>query len=766
MVFSVVNAVLLKPLAYRDPARIVALTSNWNGNAESTNVALPDFRDWQDQSSAFSAMACYRSSEAALKAGSSAEYVRIARVSEEFFQVLGVTPVIGRLFSAEEQSTGESTAALIRNSYWQRHFGGNGDVLGQTLHAGGGTLTIIGVLPSRFSFPDDSNLWRTSDSVDRTLPRTSQSFHAIARLKSNVSLRQAQAQISSIALRLQRQYPNSNKGRGAMVLRIQDEMVGNVRSTLYILLGAVGLVLLIACANIATLLLVKAGARTREIAIRASLGAARSRIVLQLMTESLVLALIAGSFGLIVAELGTRALIALAPANVPRLTEAGIDGRVLAFTFGVCVLCSFFFGLAPALHASRIDLNDALKQSGARGVVEGKSNQLRGAFVVAQIAFSMILLTGAGLLMKSFVELSNVALGFRPEHVLLMATGLPVSGPEADSHARQFFEQLLSRISSLRGVSAAGATMGPPGDVESAGSYWIDHLPTPVAEVEGQDAVFSVVVPGTFAALGIPVKRGRPFDERDGSDAPFTVIINEMLARRVFHGQNPLGRMLFAGFDSFKPMKIIGVVGDVRQWGPAREPDAEIYMPYAQHVMGAGSNLSVVVRSTDEPEVLTNTLRRTLHETSSDAPVKFKTMSASLYEEVAAPRFRTFLLTIFAGLSLCLAMAGIYGVTAYVVTRRSHEFGLRMAMGATPGRVRLLVLKQGLVLAGAGMLLGVAGSLAGTRLIASVLFEVRPADPAVYACVTVLLPLVVLAASFFPAWRAARLDPLAVLRQE
>ena len=275
-----------------------------------------------------------------------------------------------------------------------------------------------------------------------------------------------------------------------------------------------------------------------------------------------------------------------------------------------------------------------------------------------------------------------------------------------------------------------------------------------------------MVTPGTFAALGIPLKRGRALDNRDGPDAPFTVIVNETLVRRVFSGKDPMGRILFAGFDSSKPMKIVGIVGDVRQWGPAKKPDAEIYMPYAQHVLGAGSNLNVVVRTSVGPEVLTNTLRRALHELSPDAPVKFKTMSASLYEQVTAPRFRTLLLAIFAGLSLCLAMAGIYGVTAYVVSQRSRELGLRIAMGATPGHVRRLVLKQGLALAAIGMMLGLAGSLAGTRLITSVLFEVRPADPTVYVCVSVLLALVVLAASYFPAWRAARLNPLVVLRQE
>lgn len=542
-------------------------------------------------------------------------------------------------------------------------------------------------------------------------------------------------------------------------------MVGNVRMTLYMLLGAVSLVLLIACANVATLLLTKATSRTREIAIRAAIGAGRGRIVRQLMTENLLLAFLAGAAGLLVAELGLKALIALAPANVPRLAEAGIDARVLAFTFAVSVLCSFFFGLAPVFHASRVDLNDALKQSGTSTVAGGQSTRLRGTFVVAEIALSMILLAGAGLLIKSFVALSNVALGFRPERVLLMTTSLPVSGAEADAHARQFFRQLLTKVSLLPGVSFAGATMGPPGDVESSGSYWIDRLPQPLRST-GPSAVFSVVTPGTFAALGIPLKRGRDFDDRDGARAPFTVIINEVLAHRAFHGQNPLGRMLFAGFDSFTPMKIVGIVGDVRQWGPARKPDAEIYMPYAQHVSGAGSTLNVVVRTAVAPEALTNTLRRTVHELSPDAPVKFRTMEASLYEDVAAPRFRTLLLGVFAGLALCLAIAGVYGLNSYVVSRRSKEIGIRIAMGATPRQILHLILKHGMMLAATGMALGFVGALAATRLLSSILFDVTPNDPATYVCVAMLLGLAVLAASYIPARRAAKVDPLVTLRQE
>ncbi len=510
----------------------------------------------------------------------------------------------------------------------------------------------------------------------------------------------------------------------------------------------------------------KAASRTREIAIRAAIGAGRGRIVRQLMTESLMLALLAGAAGLIVAAAGLKALIALAPADVPRLSETSIDGRVLAFTLGVSVLCSLFFGLVPVLYASRIDLNDALKQGGGRTVSGGKSNRLREVLVVAEIGFSVVLLAGAGLLIKSFVALNNVALGFRPERVLLMKASLPASGLEGERRARHFFQQLPSDFLSLPGVSAVGATMGPPGDVESAGGYWIDHLPERIKS-DTPDAVFSVVTPGTFAALGIPLRRGRDFEERDAADALYTAVINEALARKAFPGQDPIGRNIFAGFDSFdKPMKIVGIVGDVRQWGPARKPESEIYMPYDQHTSGAGATLNVVVRTNAAPEALANTLRRRVQELSPDVPLKFTTMEASLYEEVAVPRFRTLLLAIFAGLALCLAMAGVYGVAAYAVGQRSNEIGLRMAMGATPGDVLRLVFRQGMRLAAIGMALGFLGAFAAARWMTSVLFEVAPGDPGTYAGVTVLLGLMALAAVYVPARRAANVDPLAALRRE
>ncbi len=430
------------------------------------------------------------------------------------------------------------------------------------------------------------------------------------------------------------------------------------------------------------------------------------------------------------------------------------------------VISSLLFGLAPAVQASRIDLNESLKQGAAKSVVGGGSGRMRSALVVAEIALSVVLLAGAGLLIRSFQALSNVDLGFRPEKILVASASVPSSNLESARRATQFYKGLLTDVAALPGVVSVGATMAPPGTIHSNGGYWIDHLPGPEERtVSSPQAVFSVVAPGTFSTLGIPLKTGRDFNDGDIYEAPFTAVINEALAKKAFPGQDPIGRLIFCGMDSPNPMKIVGVVGDVRQWGPATPPWAEIYMPYQQHPYFA-SALSVLVRTPAEPSSLADVLRRKIRERSPDVPVKFTTLEASLSENVAAPRFRTLLLGIFAALAVCLAMAGVYGVMAYVVSQRSSEIGLRMALGASSGDVLRLVLRQGLVLAGIGLVLGLAGAIASTRLITSMLFEVKPTDPLTYCGVAAVLGIVALAASYVPALRATKVDPLVALRQE
>jgi putative ABC transport system permease protein len=766
-VFTVVNTVLLKPLAYREPDRIVKLFSLWKKSGGQGQVSAPDFDDWRHQSSAFDAMAYYAAGEASAIIGSNAEYIHTATVTPEFFRVFQIEPVRGRLFTAEEEKPGSGGALLISHAYWQRHFAGNTNALGAHVRMFDKPLTIVGVLPAGFHFPDKTDLWFPANTIfNETEARSAHNYEVIGRLKPGVTLAQAQAQMTAIGTRLEQQYPDSNEGKSVAVIRLRDEMVRNIRLTLYVLLGAVGVVLLIACANTANLLLAKATARRREIAIRAAVGASRSRIVRQLITESLVLALVAGSFGLAFAIWGTEALKAIAPAGVPRLAETKIDVWVLVFTFGVTVAASLVFGLVPALETSRVDLNEALKQGAARTGLGGRGGRMRAALVVVEVALSVILVAGAGLLIRSFHALANVDVGFRPEKVLVMETSVPSSDLESARRATRFYKTLLAGVVMLPGVAAAGATRTPPGRVSSNGGYWIDRLPAPEGlSVTAPNAVLSVVAPGTFAALGIPLKGGRDFQNGDTYDAPFVAIVNQALARKSFPNQDPIGHSILCGLDSPKAMKIVGVAGDIRQYGPAAQPQPEIYMPYEQHPIPSTA-LSVVVRTSAGASAINEALRQKVRERSPDVPVRFTTMEAELAENVAAPRFRTLLLGIFAGLAVCLAMAGIYGVMAYVVSQQSSEIGLRMALGASSVDILRLVLGRSLTLAGIGLALGFAGAIAATRLLTSMLFEITPTDPFTYAVVALLLGIIALVASYVPARRAINIDPLLALRQE
>jgi predicted permease len=771
-VFSVVNSVLLKPLPYRDPDRIVTLSYASKTGASVTvsrPVSLPNFQDWHNQSSSFDAMAYYAFREMAVMPGTAAEYAQAALVSPEFFRVFGVEPFLGRLFAAEEMQPGGG-ALLISHTYWLTRFAGDARALGQRIRIGGRPLTIVGVLPPNFHFPEKTDLWFSNTRPITAEARFSRNNLAVGLLKPGVPLERAQAEMVAIAGRLEQQYPESNRGQSVAVTRMRDDMVGDVRFTLYLLLGAVSVVLLIACANTATLLLGKATARTREIALRVALGASHRRILRQLVTESFLLAILAGASGLLLAYGGSKALVALAPANLPRLAETGIDRWVLAFTLGISVTTSFLFGLVPALYAAKVDLNDALKRGGSRSVVGGGLVRVRGALVVAEIALAVVLLSGAGLLIKSFIALDNVALGFRPENVLVMRASVPAPIPVA----RQFFKDVLPQIAALPGVLAAGATMAPPGHVftpggqESKGIYFIDHMPEKpdFSPSAGKIiAAINMVAPGTFAALGIPLKSGRDFNDGDTLDRPFVAVINETLARKSFSGENPIGRTIFCPFDNTRGAAIIGVAGDVRQYGPASEPAAECYMPYLQHAYN-GATLSVVVRTMGNPTALAEAMRKLARERSPEVPMKFTTMEATLSDNVATPRFRSLLFGLFAALAVCLAMAGVYGVMAYAVGQRSSEIGLRIALGASTASVLRLVLGQGLVLASIGLVLGLAAAVAGTRLLTSMLFQVQPNDPLVYLAVAALLGVVALLASYVPARRASKIDPLTALRQE
>ncbi len=764
--FSVVNAVLLKPLAYNDPDQLVNLASLWLKSGHHGQVSAPDFHDWHDQSTAFEAIAYYGDWDTPVSAGPNAEYAHTSMMTPEFWRVFRIAPSVGREFVNDESKPGGTGAAIISYGYATSHFGGAKQALGHSIRTAGVTLTVVGVMPPGFGFPNKTEVWYPANSFDpETDSRGAHNYRVVARLKDGVSVEQAQAQMTAIGTRLTEKYPDSNTGKSVVVTRVRDEMVSDFRLTLWTMLAAVGVVLLIACANLANMLLAKAVARTREIAIRAAVGASRGRIVRQLVTESVLLALLAGGVGVLMAMWGSRALVALAPADVPRLSETGIDARVLLFAFGTSLVASVLFGLAPALQALRVDLNKSLKQGTSRTAGGSVADRMRSALVVAEIALSVVLLAGAGLLIKSFLALENVALGFRPEHLLVMTAEVAASDVETAKKGTQFYRRLLPEVAALPGVESVGGTMAPPGQTGSDGGYWIDYLPKEGMTVTAPQAVFSIVSPGMFATVGIPLSNGRDFNDGDTFDAPFVAIVNEELARQAFPGQNPIGHSIYCGFDSMNPMKIVGVVGNVRQYGPANPPSAEIFMAYQQHPFG-GTRLVVLVRTALEPSALSETLRRKVNELNSDVPAKFTTMETLVTENVAAPRFRTLLLGIFAGLAVCLAMVGVYGVMSYVVGQRANEIGLRMALGANPRDVLRLVLRQAAILTGVGIVIGLAGAAAVTQLLTSMLFGVKASDPLTYVAVVALLALVALVASYIPARRAMRVDPMVALRYE
>ena len=762
-VFGVVNGVLLKSLPYPGAERLVVLRTALLTRGDSMAlVSIANFRDWRDQTTSFEAMATYRPGENSVTTGDTAEYGRIASVDGQFFRVFAVEPATGRTFLPNEIGPDAPRYVVISHAYWQGHLGGDPQVLQRTIRVGSAARSIIGVMPAGFGFPGQTDVWLPQTT--RSTSRTGHNLFAVGRIKPGISLDQAQADLRTVAAALEQQYPESNQGRGALAVRLQDEVVGDVRLTLYLLWGVVGVVLLIACANTATLLLGRASTRTREVAVRAALGANRPRIVRQLITESLLLAAMAGTAGLLIAYWAGEALLAITPSNTIRTADTGIDGGVLAFTLLVSLATSLLFGLVPAFHASKVNLIDALKQGGTRGVLGGASVRLRGALVVSEIALAVVLVTGAGLLVKSLMALHNVDLGYQPSHALVMKA----TGNRSPQENNAYFGELLSRIRALPGVTDAGATSVPPGDMSNAGtgSYYVDRLPPPnERDRNGPVTVMTIVAPGTFAALGIPLKSGRDFTDGDVGDRPLAAIVNETLVRQSFGTQDPIGRSIYCLFDRSEPMTIVGVVGDVRQQNPAIAPSPECYMPYRQHAYNSNT-LNVVIRTTGDPAALAATVRRTAAGVSPDVPVALTTMAEEVSESVASPRFRALMFGLFAALAVSLAMAGVYGVMACAVEQRSREIGLRMALGADQASVLRLILSHGVVLAGVGLVIGLAGAVAATRLLETVLFQVQPIDLPVYAGVIALIGFVTLLAGYVPAWRAAVVDPVEVLKAD
>jgi putative ABC transport system permease protein len=765
--FSVVNAVLLKPLPYQHPERIVTLTASVIGREAGPirgQVTDADFEDWRSQAMSFEAIAYFVVRAAAVTAGDQAEYARVGRVSDEFFHVFGVKPVAGRLIESEDRRRGSPAAVVVSAAFARSQFGASVEAVGRTIRVSNESSVIVGVAPPGFAFPDGTEIWvpMPLPTASTPLSRAGNNFRAIGRLKSGVSLEQAQSEMTAIARRLEQQYPDTNTGRHVAAMRLRDHMVGDVQLMLYILLAAVVLVLIIACANLATLFLSRAAARTHDMQVRVALGAGRGRIMRQMLVEGLVQGLGSGVVGLALAFGALKTLVAFIPGDVPRLDEVAIDQRVLLFTLVVSVIVSLLLAVAPALQASYLHVELGLRRSGTRSIA-GSGTRVREGLTVFQLALAVVLLAAGGLLIRSFVALQNVPLGFQPERVLVVDA--TVATPDPRQGATLFFRDVLAAISNVPGVVAAGATMAAPGRVDSTGGYWIDHVPAPSEMKAGASNVNSIVASGTFAALGIPIVRGRDFDGRDARDAPMTAIVNETLARRALPGKDIIGHKIVCAFDTYEPMTIVGVVGDVRQAGPADESRPECYMPYLQHFYN-GATLSLVIRTATDPALLAETVRRKARELAPGVPLRFTTLDALTAQNVAQPRFRALLIGAFGAVALVLAIVGVFGVMAYAVSQRTAEIGLRIALGATGAQILRSLFGRAIAITGIGLMVGFIGAALTTRFLASLLFAVTPTDPLTYVGVAALLTTTSFVALYLAASRATRVDPLVALRFE
>jgi predicted permease len=767
-IFSAVNAVLLRPLDYQRPERIVALTNLWQKTGRRGAVSGPDYHDWHDSTSSFAAMAYYTyaaGSDTSVIIDGVADYGNVVLVTPEFFDVFGVNALLGRTIG-RSATAADAPVAVIGHELWLRRFGGSPAVLGRTVSFGQRAVTIVGVMPPGFGFPDRTDIWYFPAGSPETASRSAHNYRVVARLKDDSSVMQAQAELSALAARLSAAYPATNEGKSAAVVPLRELLVGDARPTLYLLFGAVGLVLLIACANVANLLLARATGRASELAVRAALGAGRSRIVAQLMTESLLLALVSAVAGLAIAHWGVAAFIALAPAGLPRAAEIGIDGRVLAFALAASLAASLLFGVLPALQASRVDLNGSLRQGG-RGAAGAGGARFRGLLVVAEVALAVALVVGAALLVRSFTALGRVDLGYATERVLVVQTTVPARDLDGARRATDTYAALLPRLAALPGVSAVAGVRGLPGtEMHSNGGYWLEGGPGPdVVGVTAPQAVFTVVTPDYFRTMTIPISRGRDFSERDGYDAPLVAVVNDALARQAFPGVDPIGRQIMCGLDTPRFMTIVGVVGNVRDYDPSVAPGPALYMPYRQHP-SYGSSLTLVARTSGEPMTLANAFRDAIRTADPDVPVRATTMTETVSASVATPRFRTLLVGTFAALALALAIFGVYGVMAYAVSRRTAEIGVRMAMGAASTDILRLVMGEGLRLALAGIAIGCALAYGLAQLLRGMLFAVAPADPVVFVAVPLALIVTAAAATAIPALRAARVDPMTALRAD
>ena len=766
-IFSVVNGVLLRPLPYPEPDRLVMVNGiSLQAAQEKSPLCEADFLDWKSQNQVFESLAGFSSNRFNYTGGEAPEQVDGAWVTADFFSTLGVQPALGRAFLPDEDLPNTPQTVVISDGFWRRHFGSNQKVIDQQITLNARAFTIVGVMPPGFLFPEkDTELW----AAERLAPTRRGPYYmwGLARLGRGATLEAAQSEMDMIARRVQDQINSPNRDWTWTSVSLAERIVGKIRPALLVLSAAVVFVLLIACANIANLLLARATAREKEMSIRIALGASRGRLRRQLLTESLLLAAVGATAGLPLAVWGVHLLVALSPADFPRLQEISIDGRVLGFTMLAAVVCGLIFGLAPALQGSRLNLNESLKEGSRGGTDSSGRRRIRSALAVIEIAFSLMLLVGAGLMVKSFMKLQSVSPGFKSDHILTMHFTLPHLRYDTNEKINNYNRELIERVTALRGVEAAGLTISlPPDHLEVSDSFSIEGKPWPPGSTEPIVPIV-LISPEYFTTLGVPLLQGRGFNAMDKEGSPRVVIINQTLAERYFGDESPIGkRFKIGGADRPRNpwTEIVGVVGDVKYSGLDAKPESAYYMPLTQDVWGAAY---LVVRASLNPSSLTPAIREQIWELDKDIPIaNLATMDQLLAESVAVQRFRTLLLGSFAVLALVLASVGVYGVISYSVTQRTHEIGIRIALGAQARDVSTLVIRQGMAVALIGVSIGLAGSFWLTRLMESMLFEVSATDQSIFAGVAALLIAVAVLACWIPARRASRVDPMAALRCE
>jgi putative ABC transport system permease protein len=770
-IFSLVNGVLLRPLPFPDAERIVYFEGeNPGAGITDSNISYLDFTDWSQQTDVFASSAAYWIGGVNLGSdGAEPERVPRAGVTIGFFSVLGVHPILGRAFVPQDDipasATGRGIVAIISHGLWKRRFGSDPAIVGQQVQMSARSLTVVGVMPPGFEYPEQTQIWVPSSVNLEEEPRDNRAWSAIARLNPGVDLKQAQTRVSAVNARLEKQFRETNKGWDVSLWPLHERLVREVKTSLLALLGAVGLVLLIACANVANLLLARSAARQKEIAIRAAMGASRARVLRQMLTESILLSAIGGIAGLVLSIWLTDVLASMLPEGAPRFAQIGIDYRVLIFAFGVSALTGVLFGIVPALQASKLDVNSALKEGGRSG--EGhRRTSARSLLLTGEVALSLMLLVGAGLLIKSFVRLQEVKPGFNAHNVLMANVQLPY--PKYDNHQFvEFFRQLSERLEAAPGVQAAGGNINLP---LNASGYAIGRgfIPEgrPLTVDENRDATFSVITGDYFRALQIPLLFGRSFEPHDNADAPKVVIINETIAKRLFGSPAAaIGKRLTIWHDEKFMREIVGVVGDTKTGSMTADGGMQIYVPHAQD--SHWNSMGMVIRTAGDPSAFAATLRREVQSLDKDQPVyNLRTMDDVVMNSLGTRRVSMQLFAVFAGAALLLAAIGIYGVIAYTVTQRTHEIGIRMALGAQTGHVLGMVVREGMTLIIIGVGVGLLGAIALAKAIASLLFGVGSTDLPTMLAVILILGVVGFIACLLPARRATRVDPVQALRTE